>query len=64
MCSGQGPAFSLNCPAFLVLEFQSRGEESPITLPWRGAICLLEIFEYFPHWLKGDSDISFKTREV
>ena len=32
MCSAQGPAFSLNCPASLVLEFQSTGNESPITL--------------------------------
>ena len=29
--SGQGPAFSLNCPTVLVLEFQSTGNESPIT---------------------------------
>ena len=32
--SSQGPAFSLTCPAILVLEFQSTGNESPIALPW------------------------------
>ena len=32
MWSGQGPTSSLNCPAVL-LEFQSIGNESPITLP-------------------------------
>ena len=41
MWSGQGPASSLNCPAILLLEFQSIGNESPITLPWKGGI-------YFP----------------
>ena len=33
MWSEQGPAFSLNCPAILILEFQSTGNESPIALP-------------------------------
>jgi len=34
--SSQGPAFSLTCPAILVLEFQSTGNESPTPLPWVG----------------------------
>ena len=34
--SRQGPAFSLNCPASLVMEFRSAGNESPIALLWRG----------------------------
>ena len=34
MWSGQGPAFSLNYPAILVLEFWPSGNESPIALPW------------------------------
>lgn len=34
MWSGQDSASSLNCPASLILEFQSIGNESPITLPW------------------------------
>ena len=34
MRSGQDSASSLNCPASLILEFQSIGNESPITLPW------------------------------
>ena len=34
MWSGQGLAASLNCPALLLLEFRSTGNESPITLPW------------------------------
>ena len=33
-CSGQGPPSSLNCPAILVLEFQSTGDDSPIDLCW------------------------------
>ena len=33
MCSVQGPASSLNCPTFLVLEFQSIENESPVALP-------------------------------
>ena len=37
MWSGQGPAFSLICPAVLTLEFQSTGNESQIILPWGGA---------------------------
>ena len=36
MWSGQGPVSSLNCSAILVLEFQSTGNESLITLPWGG----------------------------
>ena len=36
MWSGEGPAFSLKCPAILVLEFWSVLNESPIALPWRG----------------------------
>lgn len=32
MWSGLGPAFSLNCPAVLVLEFWAIGNESPIAL--------------------------------
>ena len=35
MWSGQGPASCLNCPANLILEFQSVGNESPIALPWQ-----------------------------
>ena len=34
--SRQGPAFSLNCPASLVMEFWSAGNESPIALLWCG----------------------------
>ena len=34
MWSGQGPAFSLNCPARLVLEFWSIGNEFPVALSW------------------------------
>ena len=37
MWSGQSSAFSLNCPALLVLEFQAIEKESPIALP-RGAL--------------------------
>ena len=33
---GEGPAFSLSCPAVLVLEFGSIENESPIALPWGG----------------------------
>ena len=29
-----GPVSSFNCPANLILEFQSIGNESPIALPW------------------------------
>ena len=32
--SWQGPAFSLNCPAILVLEFCSIGNEFPVALSW------------------------------
>ena len=35
LLSGQGPAFSLNCPAVNILEFQSTGDDSPITLTWQ-----------------------------
>ena len=41
MWSGQGPAASLNCPASLVLEFQSIGNKSPVALPSEGPIHLL-----------------------
>ena len=43
MWSVQGPASSLNCPAILVLEFQSLENESPVALPWGGpsASCLM-----------------------
>ena len=34
MWSGQGPPSSLNCPAILILEFRSTGNESQIVLPW------------------------------
>ena len=34
MWSGQGPPSSLNCPAILILEFRSTGNESRIVLPW------------------------------
>ena len=33
MWAGQGPASSLNYTAFLVLEFQAIGNESPIAIP-------------------------------
>ena len=33
LLSGQGPASSLDCPAFLVLEYRSTGNESPIAYP-------------------------------
>ena len=35
LLSGQSPASSPTCPAINILEFQSTGNESPITLPWR-----------------------------
>ena len=38
----QGPASPLNCPATLILDFQSTGNESPVTLPCR------ELGEYLP----------------
>ena len=42
LLSGQNPAFPLNCPAILVLEYWSTGNKSQITLPRvRGGICLL-----------------------
>ena len=37
MWSGQGPAFSFNCPAVFVLEFWSTRNECSIALPWQGA---------------------------
>ena len=40
MWSDQGPGSSLNGPATLILEFQSRGNESPIALPWVGKVHL------------------------
>ena len=36
MWSRQSPAFSVNCPAILFLEFQSIGSESSIALPCEG----------------------------
>ena len=36
MSSGQGPTSSFDCPAVLTLEFWSKGNESPIALPWEG----------------------------
>ena len=36
MWSGQGPVSSLNCPAVHLLELWSKGNESPIALPWEG----------------------------
>ena len=50
MCSGQGPAFSLNCSAILILEFQLTENESLIALPWwwgggGEGICLLPQLE-------------------
>ena len=33
---GRGPVSSLSCPAFLTLEFQSTGNQSPIALPCDG----------------------------
>ena len=39
--SGQGPASSLNCPASLLLEFQSIGNKSPVALPSGGPFYLL-----------------------
>ena len=46
MWSEQGPASSLNCPASLVLELQSPGNESPIAFPWglgESTSCLIPI---------------------
>ena len=41
MWSGQGLASSLNCSAIPILEFQSAGNEPPISLHWgMGGICL------------------------
>ena len=34
--SGQGPVSSLNCPAVRLLKLRSKGNESPIALPWEG----------------------------
>ena len=36
MSSGRGPVSSLICPAFLILEFQSTGNQSPVALPCVG----------------------------
>ena len=41
MWSGQGPTSSVNCPASLLLEFQSIGNKSPVALPSGGPIYLL-----------------------
>ena len=35
MWSGQGPAFSFNCPAVILLEFWSTRNVSSIDLPWQ-----------------------------
>ena len=34
LLSGQGPGFSLSCPALLILVYWSTGEKRPIVLPW------------------------------
>ena len=36
--SGQGPSSSLECPAVLILENQSRRNESPAAFPWGGPV--------------------------
>ena len=41
---GQGLSSSLDCPAVLILEYQSRRNESPTVFPWgRGPIYLQEV---------------------
>ena len=40
MWSGEGPASCLDCPALLVLEIRSTGNESTVTLPQGGPIYL------------------------
>ena len=35
MWPGQDPASSFNCPAILIEEFQSTGDERPIIFPWK-----------------------------
>ena len=46
MWSGQGPASSLNCPAVLVLQFQSTGwNKSPVIYLGKGPIYLLPQIE-------------------
>ena len=47
MWSGKDPAFTLNCPAFLILEFLSTGNESPIALSWGGAGVGNSLPQYF-----------------
>ena len=51
LLSGQGPASSLNSPAINILEFQSTGDDSPITLPQQGrgasTSCLSQVTTLF-----------------
>ena len=54
---GQGPASSLNCPAILILEYQSTGNESPIAYAGRwgaGAMYLLPHMFPFKPWFSLD----------
>ena len=43
LLSGQGPSSSLDCPAVLILEYQSRRKESPSAFPWGGPIYVQEV---------------------
>ena len=60
MWSGQGPAFSLNCSAILVLEFWCIGSESPVTLPLVGRA----FTSYLSHKEQSRSRVSTIISEV
>ena len=55
MQSGQGPVSSLNCPAVLILQFWSIGNESSITLPCRGPLYFLPRVQQEPPTLDVSS---------
>ena len=58
MWSVQGPPSSFNCPAILVLEFQSIENESPTAVPWRGGACLPPASEgVVMGWARGRGDL-------
>ena len=60
MWPGQGPAFSLNCSAITVLEFQSIGNESPVALPLVGRAST----SYLSHKEESSSRVSTIVSEV
>lgn len=57
--AGQGPLFI--CPAILVLEFQSIGNEFPIALPWGLGMCtyLLDFIHIDTFAIKAEEYIDF-----